>query len=165
MSDVDRLHRWLLGNDYRRVDALMFWIELIVLVLVAVEVGLSIWDKVQHSRQHRKQKSRALEKEERLNKALAFAATGEKLAKRVPSLEGTESSSNEWNGNVNEWHADVHRFLTKCSGQAVAKFLDDSHVVGVSFPGIAKPCENALLSLKHRQKNLEAIIANPEFYF
>jgi len=134
-------------RDVRPFDDLMLAIEVLVLLLIAYEVGSGIWQRI---RRHR-----------RSRRLLGCFSKGQALQASVPA-ENAETE--EWLRNLKEWTDKTNNLLARYSPQASAAFLHSHSTVAGHYRGVARTAQTAMAELLERLENLRAIMERPEVY-
>jgi hypothetical protein len=143
----------------RPFDWLMLVVEVAVLLLIAWEIG-----REEHFRC--KERKRQLLLKQSMAKANGFISQGQTLQHTAPHvLEHNPDVVKKWMSSVESWIMDTNEFLSGCSSQASAKFLDDSHLPDVRFPELAVQAVIHARTLNRRLSNLQIIIQSPDIYF
>lgn len=139
-------------GDYRPIDLWLLVIELIVLLLIAYEVGDN-WLR------HRK-------KDKGIRKVSELMNEGMRLQRAVPASAMTpdQSTIDAWVKAVNVWLNRSHAELSKMSPSAASAFIEG--IPGSSsYPGVAVGAYIAFGGLLLRIGKLRSISEKPDTYF
>jgi hypothetical protein len=132
-------------------DWLMLVVEILVLLLIAYEVGTTVLHRLQTKR--------------RLASLFALMHRGQELQTTVPGSGTTDDQAVAWKSSVEAWANDTHKILATYSPQASARFLHNPVVSRGIYRGIAQNAQGYYESLMMRLENLRAIMEKPEVYF
>jgi len=147
----DTIRRMIEGT--RPIDWVMFVIELLVLALIAYEVGDGIY---------RKWRTR------RFSSAVLQLMTQGQIIQRDAPTAGTvdEATSAAWVESAKTWMGQAYDSLTAYSAQAAAAFIHDGGGFSVNYGGITglAQARNWYATLLSRLNNLRRIMENPEAY-
>ena len=147
MSHMHAIIKHLLSYEYGPYDRLL---EFLVLALIAYEVMGNIW----HGRRLRL----------RFASIFRLIHNGQELAHSVPIHPVADQAGiDAWKKKLDVWMQETHRFLQKCSPQAVTIFLQSGHVV--ENPHVAPMLRADCATLMMRLDNLRAIMEKPDVYF
>ena len=134
----------------RAIDWVMLVIEALVLFLIAYEV-------LEKCKADRKIK-------ERTSQTFAFLSKGQKLQKSAPQAGAGVEATVPWVKSVHAWSQDTDAFLNTCSAHASAKFLDETNMKSVTYPGLAQEVWTFYSLLNRKLSNLQTIIQNATVY-
>jgi hypothetical protein len=148
---LDTLRRMFEGS--RPIDRVMLVIELLVLVLIAWEVGVGILERCEA-------KKRRKIVEQRRNEMRDAMVEGQRLLQTVPKLMEPIA---KWASDVDAWERETQELLRSYSAQAETAFLIDTSFVPSTIGAIPDPRRYGKLMM--RLQNLRAIIEKPEVYF
>jgi hypothetical protein len=123
----------------------MLAVEVLVLLLIAHEVGSGIWHRVRRNRRSRR--------------AHEFFSHGQTLQNGAP---GDPALVTDWLRQVEKWINDTNELLTRYSSQASASFLHDSGRAGMHYGGVAQDAQRGFAALQERLNNLRAIMGRPD---
>ena len=137
----------------RPIDQWMLIIELLVLVLIAYEVGAGVW--------------RAIQTHRRVKAIFQRMSLGQDLQSKAPSGGTDEPTATAWVNSVKTWMQETYNLLARYSPQAAASFVHDQGGASVQYSGItgnaqARDWYRTLIS---RINNLRGIMEKPEIYF
>ena len=135
--------------DTRPVDWIIIVIELLVLALIAYEVGYDVRHRVVVKR--------------RVRTVLELLAAGINLREQAGSL--AIGDIEQWKQSVTNWTNESHKVLTGCSPQAGLKFGFLQARNASSYLGIAKDIQGHYGTLSARLDTLREIAENPHGYF
>ena len=152
LTMLDTLRRMF--SDARPIDVWMLVIELLVLLLIAGEVGVVL--------------SRWLKRKGKLTQTFNLMSKGQQLENSVPPL-GTadETAIRTWNESVKTWIGETNRFLVGCSQQASATFLHEEGgtLSSMRYHDVAKDAHDWYKTLIARLNNLRSVMEKPDVYF
>ena len=136
--------------EYRPVDMMILLLEILVLLMIAGQVGA----RTLHKRTVNK----------RLMDLFYAMAEGQELQAIAPHRTDERSaSSGKWRQSVQEWITQTSKMLERCSAQAAISFIHNPDLTLTHPNGIAAPSEYE--SLVVRLNNLRGIIEHPDAYF
>ena len=108
----------------RPIDWVMLVVELLVLLLIAYEVGSSIWFK--------------WKTQGRLAATFEWMSKGQMLQQNAPPAGSSdEADSTAWVAAVQQWMEQTHHFLAKYSPQAAASFIHHKGGPSLSYSGVS----------------------------
>jgi hypothetical protein len=148
---LDTLRRMIYG--VRPFDILMLVVEVLVLLLIAYEVGVNVWRDRRRTRRSRK--------------VLGQLTKGQKLQADAPVGSSVNNPSVvSWANTTTEWANETSALLSKYSEAASVSFL---HVVGganssFGFGHINPYAQHAYILLQEQLNNLRSILENPDVY-
>ena len=136
----------------RPIDWLMLVIELLVLLLIAAETIVQLWNWVNKKRI--------------VKKLQALFARGDELEHKAPAANIPESDCDKWIEGIVRWIGDTENYLKEsCSAPAAISFtLDTTDFSGVHYRYVASYAHSAYLTLKMRLANLNSIIRSLDSY-
>ena len=152
----------MLFEEIRPFDWIMLVVEVLVLILIAVEIFVFTGPEWWHGIQAKKKAS----------KLFPFLAQGEALRNLIS--ENPNQDHNQQRENILKWDRETQEFLTKLSSRALSTFRHVAHVSetdrGILTPsGQFYPASglfgDAYQMLQARLDNLQKIIEKPEVYF
>ncbi len=143
---LDTLRR--LFSDVRPFEYLMLGVEVLVLLLIAYEVGSGIWHRFRRNRRSRR--------------VHEFFSQGQMLQSGTP---GDPALVSQWLRQVEKWIIDTNGLLVRYSSQASASFLHNSGRAGMHYGGVAQDAQYGFAELQERLNNLRAIMERPDVYF
>jgi hypothetical protein len=151
MTSVYNLIRQIWYQDVRPIDRATLIIELLVLVLIAYEVGHPIY----HQRKVRR-RSRAI---------TGFVESGRKLQNLAPGIEASDAEVSQWIESVEAWNNETHDFLKRYSAEAAASYLHNPGKFSGDYMGVAVKAQRVRRGLEERLNNLRDIMEKADVYF
>ena len=147
---LDTLRR-LLFSDSRPIDWAMLVIELLVLFLIAYEVG------------HGVLRTRKLGR--RVKAVLELVSEGVQLQQAVPKGSVTAESVNPWQESVLSWTQRTTQRLARYSAQASYSFAHITSRPAADYAGVAGEVQNVYGCLVWRMDILRRMMEKPDAYF
>jgi hypothetical protein len=138
--------------DVRPFDVLMLVVEVLVLILIAYEVGSGVWQRI---RRHRRSK-----------RVLEFFSEGQALQDDAPTTTSPIVEIPEWERRCRDWTDGTNDLLKRYSPQASAAFLlSAGGLLDWDFFGIHEGAHDTYQSLQRHLNNLRLIMERPDVYF
>jgi hypothetical protein len=138
--------------DVRPFDILMLVVEVLVLILIAYDVGSEIW---QRNRRHR-----------RLKRVLEFLSEGQALQDGAPTTASSVVEIPEWERRCQDWADGTNDLLKRYSPQASATFLlSAGGFLDWNVLRIHESAHDTYQSLQRHLNNLRLIMERPDLYF
>jgi hypothetical protein len=140
--------------DVRPFEYLMLVIEVLVLLLIAYEVGSGVWHRIRRTRRSRR--------------VLTRLSDGQALQHAAPRRSADPATISLWTSNVRAWIDETNTLLCKYSLEASIAFLHNRGGADTSFGSalreVADGAQDPYVTLQERLNNLRSIIENPEVY-
>lgn len=139
--------------DTRPVDIFMLVVELLVLLIIGIEGGISLvgWCK----------------RRGKVAKVNEFMIRGQSIQSKAPVGQASPQILADWTNLADVWEKETNSYLSKHSAQAAATFLQDvsGAMMSFSYNRVTPSIRVEFERLSTRLINLRSIMEKPAIYF